>query len=576
LNLAVAANHRALLAHPCTQVILNDLWMGGLCIRKHASLKVIAGLVCPFYITKLEFKSKEEWQLMPQTEEEHTINIEEENKSTEEQPADINRNIGPGAEAIISRDSYGMRNTVVQENGEVVTECDDINQNFHFPLDYSEVKNNRHLKLRRKLYEFYTAPITKFWGHSIAYCVFLITFTYMVLVKMETKPTWEGLYTTIYIFTLACEKVREIVSSEPVAIRHKLSVWAGNVWNLCDAAAIMLFFMGLCLRLNPSSMQIGRLVFSVNSMYWHIRVLNFMAVNRYLGPLVTIIGKMLHGMISFVVILFVVLLSAGVCREAILHPDEEPSWSLLLNIFLEPYLMLFGEIFAESMNPACGDGPDMKKCQAGLWITTIQMGVYLLVANVLLINLLIGVFNNIFKDVKAISHQVWLSQRYRVVMEYIQKPVLPKPLMLLCHIFLLFKYCRSKFRGIRELKDNALKLFLDQEGLERLHDFEEDCIEGYFREQETKLHMSNDDCIWKRADRVDEIYQKVEYIKRKENNLTSAIRGTKVWTRKLEDLANRISAMSLFTHQRMATNVQNPSSMSDLPDVRLGGKSKTV
>lgn len=30
LSLAVAANHRPLLAHPCSQVILADLWMGGL------------------------------------------------------------------------------------------------------------------------------------------------------------------------------------------------------------------------------------------------------------------------------------------------------------------------------------------------------------------------------------------------------------------------------------------------------------------------------------------------------------------------------------------------------------------
>lgn len=41
LSLAVAANHRALLAHPCSQVILADLWMGGLRTRKNTNLKVI-------------------------------------------------------------------------------------------------------------------------------------------------------------------------------------------------------------------------------------------------------------------------------------------------------------------------------------------------------------------------------------------------------------------------------------------------------------------------------------------------------------------------------------------------------
>jgi len=47
LSLAVAANHRALLAHPCSQVILADLWMGGLRTRKNTNLKVNKKL---FYI----------------------------------------------------------------------------------------------------------------------------------------------------------------------------------------------------------------------------------------------------------------------------------------------------------------------------------------------------------------------------------------------------------------------------------------------------------------------------------------------------------------------------------------------
>lgn len=32
-------------------------------------------------------------------------------------------------------------------------------------------------------------------------------------------------------------------------------------------------------------------------------------------------------------------------------------------------------------------------------------------------------------------------------------------------------------------RDNGLKLFLEKDDLERLYDFEEECIEGYFHEQ---------------------------------------------------------------------------------------------
>lgn len=41
LSLAVAANHRALLAHPCSQIILADLWMGGLRTRKNTNIRVL-------------------------------------------------------------------------------------------------------------------------------------------------------------------------------------------------------------------------------------------------------------------------------------------------------------------------------------------------------------------------------------------------------------------------------------------------------------------------------------------------------------------------------------------------------
>ena len=58
------------LAHPISQAILADLWMGGLRMRKNPIFKIILGLLCPPSIAKLEFKTREELELMPQTEEE--------------------------------------------------------------------------------------------------------------------------------------------------------------------------------------------------------------------------------------------------------------------------------------------------------------------------------------------------------------------------------------------------------------------------------------------------------------------------------------------------------------------------
>lgn len=48
--------------------------------------------------------------------------------------------------------------------------------------------------------------------------------------------------------------------------------------------------------------------------------------------------------------MLVVLMSFGVARQAILHPDEEPTWRLARNIFYMPYWMIYGEVFADSID----------------------------------------------------------------------------------------------------------------------------------------------------------------------------------------------------------------------------------
>lgn len=121
----------------------------------------------------------------------------------------------------------------------------DIGQKEFLPISFDfEIKQHRPLRLKKKIYEFYTAPITKFWADSVstiecflllaninkdeeynaermlqmAYMFFLIMFTHTVLVKMAPAPSWQEIYSIAYITTLGCEKVREIISSEPVAV----------------------------------------------------------------------------------------------------------------------------------------------------------------------------------------------------------------------------------------------------------------------------------------------------------------------------------------------------------------------
>ncbi|XP_028167979.1 transient receptor potential cation channel trpm-like isoform X9 [Ostrinia furnacalis] len=493
LSLAVAANHRALLAHPCSQIILADLWMGGLRTRKNTNLKAL---------------------------------------------------IGSGAECDTRVDQNGKVGKIGWEPS--YRELPE----HHTPED----KRMRPLRLRKKIYEFFTAPITKFWADSIAYILFLLMFTYTVLVKMDPTPSWPEIYSICYILTFLCEKIREIITSEPVAIRHKFSVWAWNMWNTYDAGFIIFFLVGLSLRLRASSMDVGRVIYCVDIIYWYLRILNILGVNKYLGPLVTMMGKMVKNMIYFVVLLLVVLMSFGVARQAILYPDKEASWYLIREVFFQPYFMLYGEVFAPDIDPDCGLEVNDHKCVTGRWITPIAMTIYLLVANILLINLLIAVFNNIFNEVNEVSHQVWMFQRFTVVMEYEQKPVLPPPIIIFCHIYATCKWVTRNVSHKRFQYDNGLKLFLEKEDMERLYDFEEECVEGYFREQEVKLSNSIEERVRNTTDRVEHITTKMEDLNQKANCQIQSMQSVEFRLRKLEDVAEQTMNHLAVIHRFMATH----------------------
>jgi transient receptor potential cation channel subfamily M protein 3 len=188
-------------------------------------------------------------------------------------------------------------------------------------------------------------------------------------------------------------------------------------------------------------------------------------------------GHNVKGHNSIFCILIVVLLSYVLFHQSVLHPDRDPSWVFMREMFLKPYFMLSGEVLTQSIIPQCDNDTDFVVCHMGRWISFVVTVIYLFICNILTLNLLIAVPNNIFDEVSAVSDQVWMFQRFRVVMEDKKKPVLPPPLTVLCRDFLLFRYFHSKVHGIQESYGNALKLFLDPDDREYLCRFEEECIE---------------------------------------------------------------------------------------------------
>ncbi|GAA6070500.1 transient receptor potential cation channel subfamily M member 7 isoform X1 [Tachysurus ichikawai] len=351
--------------------------------------------------------------------------------------------------------------------------------------------------------------------------------------------------------------------SEGGKITQKIKVWFSDYFNTSDFIAIVMFVVAFGLRFGSENVAVvGRTVYCLNIIFWYVRLLDTLAVNQQAGPYVMMIGKMVANMFYIVVIMLVVLVTYGVPRKAILYPNSTPQWSLIVDVVFQPYWMMYGEVYAYEID-VCANNSNTEPhigdlCGPWVWLTPALQAVYLFIQYILMVNLLIAFFNNVYLQVMSMSNLVWKYQRYHFIMAYHDKPVLPPPLIIFCHIASLIRFlCKSR------KKDSSAygpKLFLTKEDQKKLHDFEEQCVETYFHEKDDKFHSGSEERIRLTSDRVEtmsiqlrEVGNRVNFIKRSLHSLDSQIGH-------LQDLsALTVDTLKALTAQRAseASKVHN-------------------
>ncbi|XP_037831421.1 transient receptor potential cation channel subfamily M member 6 isoform X4 [Kryptolebias marmoratus] len=494
LQLAVSSCHRPFVSHSCTQTLLTDLWTGPLNMRKNSFLKIILSLLLPPAILLLEFKSKAEMCHVPQSHEAMPFGLE----SVKSLPA------AEGSDHTDCRDAE--RGLSIQDKcgGPVSETVSSVSAQW--------------LSWIRRVYEFYTAPVVKFWFHTMSYLAFLMLFSYVVLVKMEEKPSVQEWLVIVYIGSTALEKTREVLMSEPRKLSQKLKIWFSEYWNISDFIAIALFLFGFSMRWFGDRTT-GRISYCLDIIFWFVRVMDLLAVNQHAGPYLTMITKMTSNMFFIVVMMVIVLLSFGVSRKAILSPDEEPSWCLAQDIVSQPYWMIFGEVYAGEMG---GES----------FLALFLQAVYMFFQYIIMVNILIAFFNNIYFDMASTSNKLWRYNRYRYIMTYLERPWLPPPLILFSHVALAVGGIFGRFRrdAEREEAGSGLKLYLGHEDRKKLYEFEEKCVEVYFYEKNEDVHSSQLNRIRATAERAEEmcgmmgeVSEKVNFIQHSLSELDSQL-----------------------------------------------------
>ncbi|CAF1499010.1 unnamed protein product [Rotaria sp. Silwood1] len=601
LSLAVISHHQEFVAHKCCQMILNDLWMGGMSIRHYLNWKVIASILFFPLVLRIEFKSAEELKLQPKTHEEHLATQNDSDPDDDDDDDDDNdtENYHSG---IISNEH--TQHYIIDENEskkssklhndrsveftfenkhmnnepiEMVTfnksinddhgqssfthlkqsystsiqQTDDINDSSidtskkidELPIlnENSPIKilssSSSSIPITQRFYEFYNAPITKFWYNAIFYVFFLFLFTYMVLVRTPTKPSIAEYIVTIYLASSALDTIREICTSSSPRFIRRLTLYFSDFVHICDSLALVAYGIGFILRFNPNTLHIARVIYCLDVSYWWIHLLTYISVHKSLGPYIHIAAQNLIDLFNFIIIILIVLVSFGVSRQAIKYPNESWTWRSVKEIFLEPYFMIYGEVYAGSIDPPCLESePNAPQCMPFHWVTPITMTAYLIFCNILLLSILIATFNNTYIRISKSSDQVWKYHRYYIVLKYESKPMLPPPLILFSHIFILIKIIIRYCRGKKFKVDHGLKLFLSEKEVAEIHDFEEEQVDEYFVMKDREKKNTTADQIALTSERVDATVLRIDDIYQRESQNRAVLQNLDWRLQRLEDL----------------------------------------
>ncbi|ESO06571.1 hypothetical protein HELRODRAFT_188397 [Helobdella robusta] len=554
LSLAVSGRNRFFLAHTCCQLLLTEMWKGGLRIRKYSSLKVLFGILCFPSILFFKYRSQEELQLMPQQQDVHaddsdgetsssdSESIENENfmilQTLRQQQQQLHQfsNVVIDSSSILEQQrptistvaiaalaTAGATNSLT--NHAATNEASQIispfqrqiyrkrrfSKPFRHPAKNSNLRrgskhslgktaspeeiigrlNEHHkqsqLHAKSKILKFYTAPITKFWMHLIAHLIFLLLYTYMILQTTPADPSTIEWFVVAYMCGLGVEKIRELMTCEVARIGHKILSFLSDVWSIIDILSVGLFFIGFAIRFTPALVSSARAFYCLTVMLSIIKLIEFFVISPRLGPFGPMISQMLKESISIVAFVFVLIWSFGTFRESLWFPDHDFEWTSVREVFLKPYIMLFGEVYKEFIWPDCVanvTSPDDFKCVPGRWLVPAIFSMFMAIGYVVLFNVLIALFNRIYMQCQEHFDIVWKFQRYELVIKHVSKPILPPPFIIISHFISLLLFIRQRCSKKWNRCDRGLKIFLHENDLEKLHCFEKECLEDY---QEAKM-----------------------------------------------------------------------------------------
>ncbi|XP_066271870.1 transient receptor potential cation channel subfamily M member-like 2 [Branchiostoma lanceolatum] len=353
---------------------------------------------------------------------------------------------------------------------------------------HCQEKKKGRIGLLDAIYYQQTAPVTRFIYNAVFHVAYLLMFSVFLLTDLRPGviSPWEW-FLGVVMASLMIEELRQVATEHPPNWWYKVLAWYRSMWNRMDFVLLLSFGFSFALHISvgESSFMAARTVYSISLILMFYRLLQMFLVQKDVGPKIVMIKGMLQDLAIFMFVLLVFILAYGVARLSLMQPDPSRGWNLFIDAVRIPYWQMYGDLFTDD------DGN-----VSGPWFVSFLQAAYMLVTNVLLLNLLIAMFNYTFQKIQDESELHWKYQRYFLIEEYVSRPWGPPPLLLLGHAWRLACYVARRGGCAPDAPDvestDFDKVFGDDK-LQRLRDFEKQGAENYLlREQRDRKHAEDD------------------------------------------------------------------------------------
>eukprot|EP00052_Salpingoeca_macrocollata_P022389 m.194400 g.194400 ORF g.194400 m.194400 type:complete len:1763 (-) comp21786_c0_seq1:135-5423(-) len=294
---------------------------------------------------------------------------------------------------------------------------------------------------------FLCAPVVKFYLEVIAYISLCILYTVVTLSPAEADHLSDAEYLLLFwMLVMMVEESRQVYSAGLVD-------WASDMWNRLDAAMYAMYIIAFCFRVyslhtkNDSDLRLAKVLYALNMVQLLVRAMRLYAVSPTLGPKLIIIGKMGRDVATFMALLVVFLLSYGVLLHVLVFPQEELSRGSVVNVLYRPYFQMYGELMTDELSEqaSCLGFFPFTDCTGFGAVIPFFLSVYLILSNIMLINLLIAMFSKTYDEVEEEALELWNFQLYELLQEFGGKPLLPPPISI---VFFFYYALSSSFKWI--------------------------------------------------------------------------------------------------------------------------------